>query len=149
MMRAIFCSVLLVVSSVAAGSVAQAKLLKEQLVGTWIAYSIVNTSDSGEKTMPYSEHPLGTYMFDEAGHFAEIIINPEKEGVTVDFFGTYSADEGGKGFVLHVVGSSAKRFTGTDAKRDVLSISDDMMELRNPNPTRGGGPATSMWKRAK
>jgi hypothetical protein len=131
-----------------ASSAAQAKSLKEQLVGTWELSSLVSTSDSGEKSMPYGEHPLGTYMFDEAGRFAEIIINPDKEGVVVGYYGTYSADDGGKGFVLHVIGSTAKRFNGTDAKRDVISISDDALETHNPNPSRGGS-AVSGWKRVK
>jgi hypothetical protein len=145
MKRAIFVAVLFVVTSI--GSFAQAKTLKEQLVGTWALSSIVNTSDSGEKSTSYSEHPLGTYMFDDSGHFAEIIVNPDMEGVGIDFYGTYTADDSGKGFVLHVVGSSAKRFIGIDAKRDVLSISDETMETNNPNPSRGGNAAVSTWKR--
>jgi hypothetical protein len=131
-----------------ASSAAQAKSLKEQLVGTWELSSLVSTSDSGEKSTPYSEHPLGTYMFDEAGRFAEIIINPDKEGVVVGYYGTYSVDDVGKGFVLHVIGGTAKRFNGADAKREVISISDDTLETHNPNPSRGGS-AVSDWRKVK
>ena len=145
MLRAITCAALFIASPV---SGAQAKSLKEQFVGTWSLFSIVNTNDSGEKATPYGDHPLGTYMFDETGHFAEIIVNPDKEGVAISFFGTFSADDD-KAFVLHVVGSSVKRFIGTDAKRTVVSISDDAMETNNPTPSRGGGSAEATWKRVK
>lgn len=148
MLRAIFVAALFSVPA-AVGFAAEAKSLKDQLVGTWALSSVVNTGDSGEKSASYGEHPLGTYMFDEAGHFAEIIINPEKEGIGVDFYGTYSVDEAGKAFILHVVGSSVKRFDGTDAKRDVLSISEDTLETNNLNPSRGGKSALSTWKRVK
>jgi hypothetical protein len=147
MIRAIFVAALSVAASISFA--AQAKTLNEQLVGTWSLSSVLNTDDSGEKSQPYSEHPLGTYMFDASGHFAEIIINPEKEGFSVDYYGTYTADESGKGFVLHVVGSSVKRFVGTDAKREVISISDDTLETNNPNPSKGGKGAVSTWKRVK
>jgi hypothetical protein len=35
-------------------------------------------------------------MFDSAGHFAEIIIDPDKDGTTVDYYGTYTVDEANK-----------------------------------------------------
>jgi hypothetical protein len=148
MARTIFGVALFIASAAFIGAAAQAKSLKEQLVGAWALSSLVSTSDSGDKSTPYSEHPLGAFMFDEAGHFSEIIINPDKEGVVVGYYGTYSVDDAGKGFVLHVVGSTAKRFIGTDARRDVISISDDAMETHNPNPSRGGA-AVSDWKRVK
>jgi hypothetical protein len=48
-----------------------------------------------------------------------------------------------------VVGSSVKRFTGTDTKRDVTAISDVKMETHNATPSVGGGSAAAVWKRAK
>jgi hypothetical protein len=89
--------VTVVVASIACAGVAagQSKTLKEQLVGTWTLASIVNSDSQGAKSTPWSEHPLGTYMFDDTGHFAEIIIDPDKDGATVDYYGTYTVDEKG------------------------------------------------------
>jgi hypothetical protein len=127
---------------------AQTKSLKEQLVGTWILSSVVNTNDKGVKSTPWSEHPLGTFMFDEAGHFGEMIIDPDKDNATIDYYGTYSVDEAAKEVLLHVVGSSAKRFNGIDAKRSVVSISDEAMVTHNPVPSIGSS-AETVWKRAR
>jgi hypothetical protein len=127
---------------------AQPKSLKDQLVGTWTLSSIVNTDDKGAKSTPWTTHPLGAYMFDEAGHFSEMIINPDKENTSIDYYGTYSVVEAGKTIVLHVIGSSASRFNGTDAKRTVVSISDESMATHNATASIGGS-ADSVWKRAK
>jgi hypothetical protein len=141
-------AVLVSCMTLTAAADAQPKSLKDQLVGTWTLASIVNTDDKGAKSTPWTARPLGAYMFDEAGHFAEMIINPDKDNATVDYYGTYSVDEGGKTIVLHVIGSSASRFNGTDAKRTVVSISDDSMETHNAVASLGGS-ADSVWKRAK
>jgi hypothetical protein len=87
------------------------------------------------------------YIFDASGRFPEIIDNPDKD-TNVNYFGTYSANDDGESFVLHIVGSSATRFNGTDVKRDVISISDDGMQLHNPTASLGGS-AISTLKRAK
>ena len=146
MKRAIFCAVLgsILFASYAA---AQSKPLKDELVGSWTPTSVVNTSTDGTKTTPFGEHPLGVYIFDASGRFSEIIDNPEKE-TNVNYFGTYSVNDDGKSFILHIVGSSATRFNGTDVKRDVISISEDGMQLHNPTASLGGS-AISTWKRVK
>jgi hypothetical protein len=149
MKRAIFAGAVIVLGAI--GSIgdagAQSKSLKEQIVGTWILNSLVLSDQNGVKSTPWGEPPLGAFMFDEGGHFAEIIANPDKDG-SIDYFGTYSVNEMRKEIVLHVVGSGAKRFDGTDAKRIVVSISDDAMETHNPAPSQGSS-AESLWKRAK
>jgi hypothetical protein len=148
MRRAIPCAIVFVgaMGAVQAAD-AQTKSLKEQLVGTWILTSLVDTDEKGVKSTPWGERPLGAFMFDEGGHFTEIIVTPDKDG-SIDYFGTYSVDEAGKQILLHVVGSSAKRFDGTDTKRAVASITDDAMETHNPTPSRGSS-AQSTWKRAR
>jgi hypothetical protein len=148
MKRAILCAAILVsaIGAIEAAD-AQSKSLKQQLVGTWILTSVVNTDEKGVKSTPWGERPLGTFMFDESGHFSEIIANPDKDG-SIDYFGTYAVDEAGKQILLHVVGSSAKRFDGTDTTRTVASISDDAMETHNPTPSQGSS-AGSTWRRAR
>jgi hypothetical protein len=148
MKRAVISATFLVGSIAFTGiAVGQTKSLKDRLVGTWTLNSVENTSENGAKATPYSDHPLGTYMFDAAGHFAEIIDNPDSDGSNINYYGTYSVDEGGKGFTLHIVGSSARKFIGADVKRDVVSISDDAMETHNPTPSTGVS-AVSSWKRS-
>jgi hypothetical protein len=126
---------------------AQTKSLKEQLIGTWILSSVVVMDDKGVRSTPWTEHPLGTFMFDEGGHFAEMIIHPEKDNASIDYYGTYSVDETAKEISLHVTGSSANRFNGKDTKR-IVSISDQTMVTHNPAPSRGSA-AESVWKRAQ
>jgi hypothetical protein len=134
------------VASIGAAN-AQTKSLKEQLVGTWILSSVVVADDKGVKSTPWSEHPLGTFMFDEGGHFAEMIIHPEKDNASIDYYGTYSVDETAKEISLHVIGSSANRFNGKDTER-MVSISDETMVTHNSAPSRGSS-AESVWKRAR
>jgi len=52
-------------------AVAQQKTIKEQLVGTWIVVSIVNTAKDGKKVDLWGANPKGTMMFDGSGHFAQ------------------------------------------------------------------------------
>jgi Lipocalin-like domain len=136
-----------VISSLEAAS-AQSKSLREQLIGTWILSSVVNTDANGVQSTPWGEHPLGVVMFDEAGHFAQMIIDPDKDASTIDYFGAYSVDEADKEIVLHVIGSSARRFDGKDTKRLVESISDEDLKTHNPTPSLGSS-AETVWKRAK
>ena len=138
------------VGMIAATSASQAQSgsPKDRIVGAWSLVSNVNTNAQGVKSTPWGEHPLGTYMFDSAGHFAEIIINPDKDGATVDYFGTYTVDEPNKALKVHIVGSSASRFNGTDATRAIGSMSDDEFTTINSNASVGG-TAEVTWKRVR
>ena len=127
---------------------AQPKSLKDQLIGTWVLVSDHNTNAQGVTSVPWGTHPLGTYMFDSAGHFAEIIINPDQDGATVDYYGTYSVDEENKAIDVHITGSSAKRFNDTESKRTIASMSDDEFTTTNSN-TSVGGTAEVTWKRLR
>ena len=138
------------VGMIAATSASQAQSgsPKDRIVGAWSLVSNVNTNTQGAQTTPWGEHPLGTSVFDSAGHISEIIIDPDKDGTTVDYYGTYTVDEPNKALKVHIVGSSASRFNGTDATRAIGSMSDDEFTTINSNASVGG-TAVLTWKRMK
>jgi|tagenome__1003787_1003787.scaffolds.fasta_scaffold19523861_1 hypothetical protein len=54
----------------ASNAVAQQKLLKDQLVGSWTLTSVVNTRADGTKYDPTGGKAVGLMMLDNTGHFS-------------------------------------------------------------------------------
>jgi lipocalin-like protein len=146
-------------------TVAQQKSLKDQLIGTWILVEAVDVQPDGSKVNPWGSSPLGTYMFDGSGRFAQMLIRSDlpkianraqgtadqnKAVVTgsVAMYGTYSVNEAEKLITLHFEGSTFASFNGTDGKRSIVSLTPDELRVTNPN-TSTGTRADSVWRRAK
>jgi hypothetical protein len=145
--------------------VAQQKTLKEQLVGTWILVSAINTTKDGRQVDPWGANPKGTIIYDASGHFAQMLLRsdlpktasrekgvPEQDRAivagSIAYYGTYTVDEAAKVINVHYDGSSFAAFNGTDGKRTVVSLSADEVKIINP-ATSDGMVANSTWRRAK
>jgi Lipocalin-like domain len=146
-------------------AVAQTKSIKDQLVGTWTLVSETDTQSDGKKIEGFGPNPLGVYMFDANGHFAQMLLRadlpkysnrlqgtPEQykavgQGL-VAYYGTYSVNEADKVVNVHILGGSFATFNGTDGKRIIASLTADELKFTNP-ATSGGTTADSVWKRAK
>jgi hypothetical protein len=147
------------------GASAQTKSLKDQLVGTWNLVSEVDTQSDGKKVDGFGTNPLGVYMFDANGHFAQMLMRSdlpkyanrlkgtaEQEKAvaqgSVAYYGTYTVNEADKVVNVHIVGGSFATFNGTEGKRVIASLTADELKFTNP-ATSGGTSADSVWKRAK
>lgn len=147
-------------------AVAQQKLLKEQLVGTWTLVSVVNIRPDGTKFDPFSGKARGVLMSDSTGHFSWQIIrsdipklasNNRLEGTADEFkavaqgitsyFGTYSLDDSGKTLTQHVESSSFPNFNGADRKWSI-ALSGDELTLASQVAASGGSNELK-WKRVK
>jgi hypothetical protein len=146
-------------------TVAQTKSLKDQLIGTWIFVSSVNTRADGSKFDAWGANPKGTTIFESNGHYAFMLMRsdlpkftdrskttPEQGKAVVEgsiaYYGTYTVDEQSKTATLHVDGSTLSALNGTDQKRIIKSITADEMNTLNP-ATSDGSAADTMYKRAK
>jgi Lipocalin-like domain len=116
------------------------------LVGSWRLTSLVNKDANGNLTYPWGAKPVGMFVFGQDGNFAEMIINEEKPNASVDYFGTYSV-ENGKVLRLHVVGCSSPQFRGQDIERQI-TLSSEQLSYGNTN-TSVGGSASITWDRVK
>jgi hypothetical protein len=120
-----------------------------RLVGTWGFSSSVNTRRDGSTFDRWGTNPKGIFMFDRAGHYAQIIIGSESRmfgAKTFCAFGTYSVDEAGKLLVTRIESCSAARLTGTVQNRDILLLTASEMKYANPR-TSIGASAEVLWKR--
>jgi hypothetical protein len=149
-----------------AGVTAQQKSLKEQLVGTWIQVSAVNTAANGTKSDLFGPNPKGIMIFETNGRYAQIGMRPdlpkfgtnnramgtadENKAVvqgSIAYFGTYSVNETDKSFTVQVEGSTFPNWTGTAQKRP-FSISGDELTFTTAVASVGGTNEVK-WRRAK
>lgn len=147
-------------------AVAQQKLSKEQLVGSWTFVSAVNTRPDGSKFDPWGGKAVGLQMFDSAGRFSWQVIrsdiprlasNNRLEGTTDEFkavaqgvlsaFGSYSLDDSGKTLTQQIETSSFPNFNG--AKRIwVIALTGDELTIGS-QAGAAGGTNELKWKRVK
>jgi hypothetical protein len=153
----------LVVSLVSA--VAQTKSIKDQLVGMWTLVSETDVTSDGKKSEGFGPNPLGAYVFDAGGHFAQMLMRadlpkfdnrlqgtPDQNKAvaqgSVAYYGTYTVDEAAKTLNVHILGGSFAKFIGTDGKRIITGLTADELRFTNP-ATSGGTSAETVWRRAK
>jgi hypothetical protein len=120
-----------------------------RLVGTWGFSSSVNTRRDGSTFDRWGTNPKGIFMFDRAGHYAQIIIGSESRmfgAKTFCAFGTYSVDEPKKLLVTHIESCSSAKLTGTVQNRALLLLTTDEMKYSN-ELTSIGATAEVLWKR--
>src|SRR4051812_40669027 len=103
---------------------AQQKLLKDQLVGSWMFVSAIDIRPDGTEYDRWGPNPRGTLMFDANGRYVQIISRSDHPkfaansailgtadenkavmtGMAV-FFGTYTVNEADKILITRVEGS--------------------------------------------
>jgi hypothetical protein len=148
-------------------AIAQQKSLKEQLVGTWLFVSSIDTQKDGTKTDRWGPSPKGTLVFDANGRYVLAINRSDLRKFASDrvdqgtaeenkavlqgsifHFGTYSVNEAEKMVTSQIEGGSFPNLFGGAQKRVITSITAD--ELKYTNPATTIGTTTDVvWKRAK
>ena len=123
---------------------ATAATLKEQIVGTWAVVSSTNERD-GKKTEALGPHPVGYYMFDQAGHYSlqsmradlrKFASNNKNTGTDAEnkavvqgintIFGTYTVNEEDRSVTVHIIGGSFPNWAGADQKRIIAIVGDTL-----------------------
>ena len=143
----------------------QKRPFKEQLVGTWTLLSWEQKKADGTKVERYGTNPKGIAFFDADGRYIITVMksdrakyvsntlwqgtpqeNKETADGTITYFGTYSTNEIGDSITIHVEGSSFPNWNGSDQKRFVAIVGDQLtLTVRPP----GGDVVDVIWKRAK
>ncbi len=138
--------------------------LKDQLVGTWSLLSWEQKKRDGTGVERYGPSPTGIAFFDAGGRYIITVMRsdrtkyasnarwqgtPEENKATADgtitYFGTYSTSEADSSIAIHVEGSSFPYLHGTDQKRLVTIVGDQLtLTVRPP----GGDVVDVVWKRA-
>jgi len=143
---------------------AAAATLKQQIVGTWAVVSSINERD-GKKTEALGPHPIGYYMFDQAGHYSlqsmrgdlpKFASNNKNTGTDAEnkavvqgintIFGTYTVDEKDRSVTVHIIGGSFPNWAGTDQKRTIAIVGDTLTWTVAMGPA---GTTVITLKRAK
>ncbi len=165
----------LAVGSSASNSLAQEKLFKEQLVGTWTLVSSEQVRPDGSKLQQFGANPNGINVFDPNGRFFLMIASPgflvvasaddpkivsndlsatnskKVDGLIAEpiaYYGTYTINEAEKVVILHLEASTFPNQVGTDQKRTITSLTADELKYRSP-ASMSGVEVYQVWKRAE
>jgi hypothetical protein len=148
-------------------ALSQQKSLKEQLVGTWMFVSAVETNKDGVKSDRWGPNPKGLIIFDANGRYSFMIsrgdlpkfaINNVNQGTPeenkavvqgiVANIGTWSVDEAAKTITTNIEAGSFPNLNGNSQKRVISSLTADELKYTNPASTTGT-VAEAVWRRAK
>ena len=150
----------------ASSAVTQQKTLKEQIVGTWDAVSVITERADGTKFHPMGEKLKGLSIYTRDGHFSQhntrtnvpkFASGNRMQGTADEnrtaaqgsyaLFGTYTVNEADKTMTLRIAASSFPNEIGTEQIR-ALTFSGDELRYVNPNPPSGGSAAVNVLRRA-
>jgi hypothetical protein len=123
--------------------------LAGRVVGTWSFVSSVNTRRDGSTFDRWGANPMGIFMFDGGGNYAQIIVGSESRvfgAKTFCSFGSYSIDEAKKLLITHITACSSTKLVGTSQYRDILELTAGEFKYTNPL-TSHGAIAEVLWKR--
>ncbi|MGY3446078.1 MULTISPECIES: lipocalin-like domain-containing protein [unclassified Bradyrhizobium] len=143
----------------------QMQSLKQRLVGTWTLIAWEQKKPDGTIVRRYGTDPKGIAFFDTDGRYIITVMksdrpkytsnalwqgtpeeNKETADGTITYFGTYSTNEADSSIAIHVEGSSFPNWNGTDQKRLVRIVEDQLsLTVRPP----GRDVVDVIWKRAK
>jgi len=146
---------------------AQQKSLKEQLIGTWMYVSSIDTNKEGVKSDRWGPNAKGLFIFEANGQYSFMIsrsdipkfaVNNVNQGTAtenkavvngmISHFGTWSVDEATKTITTNVEASSFPNLNGNSQKRVISSLASDELKYTNAASTTGE-KAEVVWKRVK
>jgi lipocalin-like protein len=144
-------------------ALAQAKPLKEELIGAWTLVSYERMASGTKQTIA---NPKGILMFDAGGRYvmagergdrpkfksAGQATTEELAAATQDFFaanfGTWSVTEADRILTQHFDGALRPNNEGTDVKSSVR-LAGDELKLTNIMPLPTGASIEQVYRRAK
>ena len=148
---------------VAGNTPAQAKSLKQQIVGTWAYVSVEITKSDGSHFQPFGDKPNGIAVFERNGHFVFALTRSglpkyasnnrltgmaEENQATVrgmlTQFGTYTINDADHSLTLHVTGSSYPNIVGADRKFIITAVTKTELKWTVPAATSGGSAITTL-----
>src|SRR5436305_5518047 len=120
---------------VLSGSAAQQPSLKEQLVGSWTAVSLVQANKDGSNLQRFGAHLKGVTVFDADGRFFVMFARSNLPNIasrdpmrttpaeskaimegSIAYFGTYSVDEANKRITLRIEASTLPNQVGSEQR---------------------------------
>jgi hypothetical protein len=154
------------VASFAEHATAQTKLLRDQLLGTWILSSNIVVGKDGSRTEQFGASPKGILIFAPDGRFATVNARadlptiasgkrtqttPEENQAVVAgslaYYGTYRVSETEKMITVQIEGSTFANQVGTVQTRLITLITKKEMRFTNLAATSGGS-LELVWRRA-
>lgn len=150
----------IIAGGMASSAFAQQKMLKEQIVGTWMLESVVDHFEGGKKENPWGAGVKGTAMYDSQGRFSYIIVssgrgkvegNPRMPvGQAIAYFGTYTTNDADKSVTWRIERSTFPNFEGIERKATMTISGDSLSQVSAPIPSPAGNFVPNIeWKRAK
>ena len=151
-------------------AVAQQKSMKDLVVGTWTLLLSDGVKADGTHVPQFGPNPSGTLMFSPDGHYSleimranlpkfasnnrDRITTDESKAVaggTLAYFGTYAVNDADKSLNLRVESSSFPNQNGTQQKRPITALTDDVLTYNVPNPAASSDIThiELVWRRAK
>jgi len=138
---------------------AEAQSLKDQLVGSWSLVSNTEEYADGKKE-PWGPDAKGMLVFDKNGQFSlQIGVgdrpkgsgNPAENpaGKFIGYFGTYVTNDADKTLSFQIVRATFPSWDGTEQKRAVTSVGDQLIYKSAAPIPSGKGPFVPVlvWKR--
>ena len=143
--------------------------IAQQIVGTWTLVSSVDIDSSGTRTDTWGPNPLGTYMFDSNGRFAQILLRSDlpkvanREQTTAEqakavvlgsiaMFGTYAVDRNSHTITHRPVGAMSPDWIGSPMVRGYRFINPNRIELRvltTGDRQRTATGSLMLWERVR
>lgn len=156
-----------VVLAIGAGSApAQAKSLKQQIVGAWSYVSVEIVKSDGSRVQPFGDKPNGIAIFERNGRFVFVLTRPdlpkyasnnratgtpeENQAAvrgSLSQFGTYTVNDKDHSLMLHIAGSSFPNIVGVDRKFIITAVTKTELKWTVPAASSGGS-ANVVLKRA-
>jgi hypothetical protein len=152
-------------------SIAQQKSTKDMLAGTWTLLLSDAVKADGTHVPQFGPNPSGVLMFSPDGHYAVEIMranlpkfaaNDRDKGTADEMkaviqgafahFGTYNVNDADKSFNFRVEASTFPNWNGTQQKRTITALTDDVLtyNVKAPSANPGGVDHVELvYRRAK
>src|SRR5271166_2007993 len=117
-------------------AMAQAKSLKDKLVGAWSLVSIYDEAQDGKKYEVWGPGVQGLTIYTAGGRFSTQVMAADRDkaasknprmpvGQAIAYFGAYTVDEAAMTIALHLERCSFPGWDGIDRVSKIVSVTDD------------------------
>jgi hypothetical protein len=122
-----------------AASMAQARSIKEMLVGAWSLIDIYDETTDGVHHQSWGPGVEGLTIYTAAGQFSAQVMAANRDktaskdprqpvGLCVSYFGSYSVDEAAMSVALRVERSSFPAWDGIERVSKIVAITDEELK---------------------